>query len=135
VKYVLDTNVVSALMKGELQVVNRLQKLGHATVCIPQPVLAEIAYGISRLPKSKRREALQLRFDLVRTELARCAWSDEVSDSFGNIKSALEKKGQRIEDFDIAIAAHVGPDDILVSANLDDMIRVPGVTVENWLGK
>ena len=132
-KVVLDTNVVSALMKGDPVVMERLKQRSKGEVSVPQPVPAEIAYGIERLPKSKRKEALQERFDLVRSELARSLWSDEVSESFGRIKAMLEKKGQRIEDFDAAIAAHaLATGAVLVTANLDHMTRVPGLTVEDW---
>ncbi len=132
-RYVLDTNAVSALMKGESLVVARLRKVSRVDVAMPQPVVAEIAYGIERLPKSKRREALQERFDLLRTELARVAWTDSVSERFGAVKAALEKRGKRIEDFDAAIAAHaLAEDAVLVTANLDDMARIPGLKVEDW---
>jgi tRNA(fMet)-specific endonuclease VapC len=133
VKYVLDTNAVSALMKGDRAVLDRLKTVPKSDVLIPQPVLAEIAYGIERLPRSKRRESLQERFELVRAELQRIEWSDEVSQRFGVIKATLERKGQRIEDFDAAIAAHAGePGAIMVTANMDDMARVPGLSVEDW---
>jgi tRNA(fMet)-specific endonuclease VapC len=133
VKIVLDTNAVSALMKGDPGVMERLKQRSKGEVSVPQPVWAEIAYGIERLPKSKRKEALQERFDLVRSELARASWSDEVSESFGRIKAVLEKKGQRIEDFDAAIAAHaLATGAVLVTANLDHMTRIPGLTVEDW---
>ena len=75
-------------------------------MCMPQPAVAEIAYGIQRLSRSKRRAALTSRFELLKSEIRRVAWSDEVSDAFGGIKSALERKGERIEDFDAAVAAH-----------------------------
>src|SRR5262245_919405 len=104
-------------MRGERAVLDRLQRAPKSDVFVPQPVLAEIAYGIERLPKSKRRESLQERFELVCTELQRIEWSDEVSRRFGIIKAALERKGQRIEDFDAAIAAHAGePGVTLVTA-------------------
>jgi tRNA(fMet)-specific endonuclease VapC len=132
--YILDTNAVSALMKGDEAVLDRIQTLSKSDVFVPQPVLAEIAYGIERLPRSKRRESLQDRFELVRAELQRIEWSDEISERFGTIKAVLEKKGQRIEDFDAAIAAHATqPSAVLVTANTDDMIRIPGLTIENWV--
>ena len=131
--YVLDTNAASALMKGSAAVVERLAATEPAQVAIPQPVLAEIAFGIERLPRSKRRAALQARFDLLCAELRRAEWTDAVSQMYGRVKAMLERRGTRIEDFDAAIAAHalaVGA--TLVTANLDHMTRVPGLRIEDW---
>jgi tRNA(fMet)-specific endonuclease VapC len=131
--YVLDTNAVSALMKGSVAVVDRLANTEPADVAIPQPVLAEIAFGIERLPRSKRRTTLQARFDLICSELPRAEWSDAVSQAYGRIKATLERRGIRIEDFDAAIAAHaLATDATLVTANLDHMTRVPGLQIEDW---
>ena len=131
--YLLDTNAVSGLMKGSETVVERLAATKPADVAVPQPVLAEIAYGIERLPRSKRRAALQSRFDLISAELPRAEWTDVVSRMFGRIKAILERRGTRIEDFDAAIAAHaLALDATLVTANLGHMVRVPGLRVEDW---
>ncbi len=133
--YVLDTNAVSALMKGSAAVVERLAATAPAEVAVPQPVLAEIAYGIERLARSKRRVALQARFDLLCSELPRADWTDTVSQMYGRVKASLERRGTRIEDFDAAIAAHaLAFDATLVTADLDHMARVPGLRVENWSG-
>ena len=90
-------------------------------------MIGEIAYGIERLPRSKRRTALQSRFDLICSEILRAEWTDAVSRAYGRVKAALERRGARIEDFDAAIAAHtfaIGA--TLVTANLDHMTRIPG---------
>jgi tRNA(fMet)-specific endonuclease VapC len=135
VTYILDTNAVSALMKGDPAVVERLAAEEPAHVAVPQPVLAEMAFGIERLPRSKRRTALQARFDLLCAELPRADWSDAVSPTYGRIKATLERRGNRIEDFDAAIAAHaLALDATLVTANLDHMTRIPGLRVEDWGG-
>jgi predicted nucleic acid-binding protein len=131
-KYILDTNVVSELMKGNAVLIARLRQIPRQDVSIPQPVIAEIAYGIARLPKSKRRRWLEARFDLVRAEISRTGWSDETSDRFGAIKGALERKGTRIEDFDAAIAAHADQETTLVTANTKHMARVPHLSLEDW---
>lgn len=131
--YVLDTNAVSALMKGEAAFVDRLASHVPTDVTIPQPVIAEIAYGIERLPRSRRRRALQARFDLVCSEIPRAVWTDAVSHAYGRIKATLERRGTRIEDFDAAIAAHaVALGSTIVTANLEHMARVPGLKVEDW---
>ena len=132
-KYVLDTNAVSSLMKGEPNVIERLKRVARADVRMPQPVVAEIAYGIRRLSPSKRKDALTSRFELLKSEIQRVAWSDDVSEAFGVIKAALERKGERIEDFDAAVAAHALAEEcVLVTANLKHMTRVPGLEVEDW---
>jgi tRNA(fMet)-specific endonuclease VapC len=131
--YLLDTNAVSALMKGVPAVVDRLQAVPRAEVAVPQPVLAEISYGLERLPRSNRRADLLARFDLVCLEIARAEWTDQVSHAYGRIKASLERKGERIEDFDAAIAAHaLALAATLVTANLGHMQRVPGLKVEDW---
>jgi len=83
---------VSLLMKGDPNVIGRLKSVSRADVCIPQPVVAEIAYGIQRLSRSKRRDALTSRFELLKSEIRRVTWSDEVSDAFAGIKSGLERR-------------------------------------------
>ena len=131
--YILDTNAVSALMRGEPRVVQRLRAADRSEVAVPHPVFAEIVYGIERLPRSRRRTDLEHRSELLRSELQRAEWTDGVSDAFGRIKAALERNGRRIEDFDAAIAAHaLAVQGVLVTANVDQMIRVPGIAFEDW---
>ena len=91
--YVLDTNAVSALMRGSAAVVERLAATAPADVAVPQPVLAEIAYGIERLARSKRRVALQARFDLLCSELPRADWNDTVNQMYGRVKASRERRG------------------------------------------
>ncbi|HKV50812.1 MAG TPA: PIN domain-containing protein [Gemmatimonadaceae bacterium] len=131
--YVLDTNAVSALMRGDRLVIERLRQLDRSDVSVPQPVLAEIAYGIARLPRSRRRAELEARAETIRGEIPRADWTDAVSAAFGTIKAALERAGKRIEDFDAAIAAHaLAVHATLVTANVTHLTRIPGLTVEDW---
>ena len=133
VRYVLDTNFVSALMKRDPHVIGKLRVVSSSTVAIPQPVLSEVIYGLQRLPPSNKRSILHGRLELIRAEVSRLDWTDEVSEAFGTIKAALEKKGQRIEDFDAAIAAHaLALEAVLVTADRDHMARVPKLKVEDW---
>jgi tRNA(fMet)-specific endonuclease VapC len=133
VRYVLDTNVVSSIMRGEPVVLKRLKGTNRRDALLPQPVLAELAYGIARLPKSRRRQPLQERFDLVSSHFERLDWTDAVSLAFGDIKAFFERKGRRIEDFDAAIAAHaLANEATLVTANVKHMSGVPDLVLEDW---
>jgi tRNA(fMet)-specific endonuclease VapC len=133
-KYVLDTNTVAAVMRSDAGVLKRLKESNRRDVLVPQPVVAEIAYGIARLPKSKRRHLLEERFGAIAETFARIEWTDGVSTAFGEIKARLERKGRRIEDFDVAIAAHaVANAATLVSANVKHMAGVPDLLLEDWL--
>ena len=132
-KYLLDTNIASEWMKGDPRVVERLRNMAKQDLAVPQPVLAELAYGIERLPRSKRKERLEERLLAIRTEVGRVTWTDEVSAHFGTIKAALERRGERIEDLDAAIAAHaLSVDAVLVTTNVKHMGRIPGLRVEDW---
>jgi tRNA(fMet)-specific endonuclease VapC len=133
VKFVLDTNTVSSLMRRHERARARLFATHPSEVGIPQPVIAEIAYGIARLPRSRRREALREQLDLLCEAVPRLDWTDEVSGRFGSVKARLESAGTRLEDFDLAIAAHaLTLDATLVTSNVDHMKRVGGLAIENW---
>ncbi len=133
-KYVLDTNTVSAVMRSDAGVLKRLKESNRRDVLVPQPVVAEIAYGIARLPRSRRRRLLEERFGVIAETFERIEWTDAVSTAFGEIKARLERKGQPIEDFDAAIAAHaVANAATLVSANVKHMAGVPDLLLEDWL--
>lgn len=132
-KYILDTNVLSALMRNETHPIARMREVRRTDVAVPQPVFAEISYGIERLPRSRRKDHLRARLAIVRDELARAPWTDAVTDAFGSIKANLEQRGRRLEDFDVAIAAHaVAHDAVLVTADGDHMRRIAGLTIEDW---
>ena len=131
--YVLDTNIISALMRGESDVEDRLLDEAPGSVYLAQPVIAEIRYGLARLPRSRRRDILTGRFDLLTRTLPRATWSDEVSEQYGNVKAQLETTGQRLDDFDLAIAAHaltLGA--TLATRNVKHFSRLAVLDVERW---
>jgi tRNA(fMet)-specific endonuclease VapC len=133
VSWVLDTNTVSALLRGDDAVLARLERAQRNRVHIPEPVFAELAYGIARLGPSRRRVLLETRLEWVRSAISVVEWSPSVSDAFGRAKADLERRGVRLEDFDVAIAAHaLAIDATLVTANLKHLRRVDGLRCESW---
>jgi tRNA(fMet)-specific endonuclease VapC len=132
-RYVLDTTVASALMRGEPGPSSRLLQKAPADVLLPQPAVAEIRYGLARLPSSRRRRELERRFTTLLVALAHAEWGDEVSRCFGDLKADLERRGQRVDDFDLAIAAHaVALDAAVVTRNTRHFARVRSLRVEDW---
>jgi tRNA(fMet)-specific endonuclease VapC len=133
VTYILHTVAVCALLKGSPACLHRLAAVRPLDVLIPQPVIAEIAFGIARMRESKERTAVQARFELICAELPRAEWTEDVSFAYARIKSDLERRSYRLDDFDTAIAAHAAARRAtLVTAKRQHLTRIPGVTVENW---
>jgi tRNA(fMet)-specific endonuclease VapC len=132
--FLLDTNVFSAIVRGEPKPTSRLLSLVPSEVFVPQPVVAEIRYGLARLPRSRRRSALELRCTRLLGAVRRAEWTDEVSERFGALRAQLEQIGQRLDDFDAAIAAHaLAMNAILATANVRHFGRVEGLALEDWL--
>lgn len=130
---ILDTMTVSHLMKGLDSAVRQLSACKRDKVLVPQPVIAEIAFGLKRMADSKRKRKLEDRFQLLLAQLHRAQWNDEVSLRFGQIKALLESQGQPLEDFDLAIASHaLAYHSILVTDNLRPMSRIPNLNLESW---
>jgi tRNA(fMet)-specific endonuclease VapC len=133
VKYVLDTTALSALMRAEPAASQRLLDTRPAEVSVPQPVVAEIRYGLARLARSRRRQDLEARLTLLLRALSRAPWNDEVSLCFGDLKADLERRGQQVDDFDVAIAAHaLAIQAAVVTHNVRHFSRFRGLTVEDW---
>lgn len=105
-RYLLDTDMVSALMRGDPHVAARVTSAPREDVAISQVTVAEIEFGLRYLPASRRRRALEAQWSAIAAELIRLPWSDEVSRRFGEQKARLEKVGRRMRDFDLAIAVH-----------------------------
>jgi tRNA(fMet)-specific endonuclease VapC len=129
---VLDTNTVSALMKGHPAIAARMIATTRADVGITQVTVAEIEFGLHHLPASRRRRLLQEQWNVISPELIRLPWDDQVSRAFGERKARLEKAGNRMSDFDLAIAAHaIAHGAIIVTA--DECFDRLRIRRENWL--
>jgi len=129
---VLDTNTVSALMKGHPAIAARMIATTRADVGITQVTVAEIEFGLRYLPASRRRRLLQEQWNVISPELMRLPWDDQVSRAFGERKARFERAGKRMSDFDLAIAAHaIAHGAIIVTA--DEGFDRLGIRRENWL--
>jgi tRNA(fMet)-specific endonuclease VapC len=120
-------------MRGVTTVAARLAETPRADVAISQVTVAEIEFGLRYLPTSKRRRLLQQQWEAIGLELIHLSWDDPVSRAFGERKARLVRTGNRMSDFDLAIAAHaIALGLIIVTA--DSAFERLGIRRENWLG-
>jgi tRNA(fMet)-specific endonuclease VapC len=131
-KYMLDTNICIALIKGKsLKALKRLGRLSAGDIGISTITLAELRYGIAKSQFAERnREALEeflLPLEIVDFDAS-------AASAYGPVRAALEKAGRSIGPLDTRIGAHaLSLDAVLVSDNTAEFRRIKGLQVENWL--
>ena len=132
--FCLDTNIIiHAINRRRPQFAARIsQELQAGRILIvPAVVRFELEYGLAR---SERREANRA---ILATLLARGfeqpAFDLEDAAEAGDIRAGLEAKGAPIGPYDVLIAAQARRRGaILVTLNLREFERVPGLIVTDW---
>lgn len=131
-KVILDTNICIYLIKQQPStVIERFLSQPVGEIGISSITAAELAYGVSKSRHaSKNRHALEqflAPLDVAVFDQA-AAWS------YGRLRGQLEAKGTLIGSMDMLIAAHALSLGVrLVSNNLREFRRVPGLRLENWV--
>jgi tRNA(fMet)-specific endonuclease VapC len=133
-RYVLDTTALSAAMRRDSALLELFRSHRPGDIVTAPPVVAEIQYGIERLNKaSKKCQLLKTERDRWLSIIAVLPWSDEASGHFGKIKAALERSGQIIDDFDIAVAAiAIAHKCSVITANLSHFQRITELESIGW---
>lgn len=133
VKYCLDTNIVSEIMRKDETVMRHMQLAADNgnPVYIPTVVYYEIVRGLKAAKQFRRlREFLALYASLPHLFFDR--------ENYNVIEKATEiyvqlHKGNQIEDSDVFIAAIALVNDCtLVTANVRHFERVEGLKLANW---
>lgn len=107
---VADSNVISEMMRpvAEPAVVAWFDAQDYGTVSMTAPGLAEIRYGIERLPHSRRREKLEQSFAFVLRRLLSpeiLVFDADAALAYGRIVSRREAAGRPVQVVDAMIAA------------------------------
>ena len=131
IRYLLDTNIVIYVIKRRpreaLEVFNR----HHGHMAISAITLAELVHGAEKSQFPARN--LNVVEDFC-SRLAVLPYTQEAAYHHGAIRAALESTGQTIGVNDLHIAAHARSQGMtLVTNNLREFERVPGLLVENWV--
>jgi tRNA(fMet)-specific endonuclease VapC len=130
-KYLLDTNTVIYVLKRRPREALEVFNTNANRMAISSITLAELMYGAEKSPNlDKNLEAIE---EFI-SHLDVLAYDAKASQHHGQIKAALEKKGEIIGENDIHIAAHaISQGLILVTNNLREFKRVPNLALENWV--
>lgn len=135
-RFLLDTSTVSAAVwkKPDPGVLQRLgEHGGECAICAP--VWHELQYGVRRLPRGKRRTALE-RFleEVVRATLPILPYDERAAEWHGEERARLEHAGKAPPFVDGEIAAIAVTCGIpLVTANPDDFKAFRRLVVRNWV--
>jgi len=127
----LDTNIFIAASKAHPAVLARLQQHRAEELLLSSVVWAELEFGIF---KSARPEHNRRVFESIVKHLHMVPFSQKAARHYGELRVFLEKQGAPIGSNDILIAAEaLAQGAILVTDNVREFSRVPGLRVENWL--
>ncbi len=92
---ILDTNVVSELMRlsPDISVRNWLTDIGTAPLTTTTVTIAEIEFGIRRLPDGRRRTDLQARFEAIVGALGALPLDEPAARETGRLRAMREAAG------------------------------------------
>jgi tRNA(fMet)-specific endonuclease VapC len=130
--YALDTNTVSYYFRGDGHVVDHLRRLSPTDVGIPAIVAYELRYGLLRLPEDAAASRLDA-LNVFLTSLTTFDFDRGCATHAAHLRVSLEAAGTPIGPHDTLIAAtalRYGA--TLITRNIREFARVPGLLWENW---
>lgn len=130
-KYLLDTNIVIYVIKRRPVEVLGLFNEHAGRMAISAITLSELYHGAEKSAKVSQNLAVVEEFASLLEVLPYAA---KASQHYGAIRAALEREGLPIGVNDLHIAAHARSEGLtLVTNNLAEFERVPGLMTENWV--
>lgn len=130
-KFMLDTNICIFTIKNRPQQVREVFKRHSGQLCISPITLMELIYGAEKSASPERNladvEGFAARLDVLPYDTQAAAHS-------GQLRAELARVGKPIGPYDQMIAGHARSLGlILVTNNLREFERVPGLRVEDWV--
>jgi tRNA(fMet)-specific endonuclease VapC len=126
----LDTNIVSELIRNPAGPAAQRVRAAGKSVCISVIVAAELRYGCAK----KGSPQLLSRVEALLAAVPVLPFDVPADEAYGSIRAELEAAGQPIGANDLLIAAHASAlRATMVTANVGEFRRVRDLFVENWL--
>jgi tRNA(fMet)-specific endonuclease VapC len=130
-KYLLDTNTIIRYLNGRAPNVRvKMSKIPLTELAAPEIVVAELRYGAAKSINPTRAIAVQDQFLRL---VASVPFDRPAAEAYGTIRATLDRQGTPIGANDLLIAATaLAGGMILVTHNVREFSRVPGLLIEDW---
>lgn len=131
-KYLLDTNIVIYVIKRRPVEVVSVFNQNAERMAISAITLSELYHGAEKSAKITQNLAVVEEFASLLEVLP---YGAKASQHYGAIRAELERAGRPIGVNDLHIAAHARSEGLtLVTNNVGEFERVPGLLLDNWVG-
>jgi tRNA(fMet)-specific endonuclease VapC len=131
--FLIDSSTCISLLRNRLpRTAKRLRHAGIDNITISSICAAELYHGAekSARPDIERRKVQEL-LTLIRP----VEFGTNAAMAYGLVRSFLERSGNLIGPFDMLTAAHaLSEGATLVTQNVREFSRVPGLSLEDWVG-
>lgn len=129
-RYLLDTNIVSALMKLPSGTVSeRIKSVGEDLVGTSIIVVSEVKYGIGKSGSERLARQFSQIVEMLRVE----PFSVPADEEYARLRNVTERIGLTVSQNDLLIAAHAEALDAVLVSDDRIFLSVPGLKIENWL--
>lgn len=131
IRYLLDTDTVIFAIKNRPKPLRQKFNRFQGQMTISSVSWGELVYGVERSSQPKRNlediESLGARIEIMPFDLMS-------ANHFGQIRAELYRIGAPIGPYDMMIAGQARAHGlILVSNNVKEFEKVPGLMLENWV--
>jgi tRNA(fMet)-specific endonuclease VapC len=129
-RYLLETSACIAAMRQHALVLQRLAVVSPADCAISTITVYELYTGIEKCADPAKEAA---KVNLLLNTVSELAFDGPAAQEAGRIRALLESQGCMIGAYDILLAGHARAAGLtLVTSNLSEFNRVPGLNLENW---
>jgi tRNA(fMet)-specific endonuclease VapC len=130
VQYLLDTNIASYIIKGNVPAVRRkLLRIPMAQIFISSITEAELRYGVALRPGAVTLERIVEEFLLHVTTMP---WDSQAAREYANLRAEIERIGQPMGNLDLLIAAHALSLGAVLVTSDRAFSRIKKLKIENW---
>lgn len=125
-KYLLDSNIIINHLRGKKPIDPTFVKVGCSLSIISQ---AELFYGVYK-SSQQEKNLTKVKAMLIDLGIGVINLNEEIINEYGKLKAQLEKKGKKLDEFDLLIAATaIKSNLILVTENLSHFQRIPQLKI------